>query len=194
MCVLAAKHILMLNIWTDRINVTTDSHGKCVSNMLVMLRDTEIRSFGVFSLQMLVSNSNIGIIHLISTHVHKGRSCPGSTSDEAWKVVTLSDVFIYLFGRLSCANIDGSSSTHQIAYWNALSRPPRCQNLFKTLSLFCNGTTFPSHQTTAQRRSHNNNPSWDMESLVKYNALGHKRAASSIQSQGCFKLFHYHWQ
>lgn len=103
-------------------------------------------------------------------------------------------MFIYLFGRLSCANIDGSSSTHQIAYWNALSRPPRCQNLFKTLSLFCNGTTFPSHQTTAQRRSHNNNPSWDMESLVKYNALGHKRAASSIQSQGCFKLFHYHWQ
>lgn len=99
------------------------------------------------------------------------------------------------FGWLSCAksNTEGSSSTYQIKYWNALWRVPQCQNLFKTLFFFCNGMIFPSHQTTVLRRSHNNNPSWDMESLVRYNALGHKRAISSIQSQGCFKLFHYHY-
>lgn len=30
------------------------------------------------------------------------------------------------------------------------------------------------------------------ESLVSHNALGHKRAVLSIQSQGCSKLLHYH--
>lgn len=99
--------------------------------------------------------------------------------------------FIYFFW-MSCADIEESLSAYQIEYLNALWRVPRCQNLFRPLFFFCNRIIFPSHQTTVQCRSHNNNPSWDMESLVKYNTLGHKRAVSSIQSQGCFKLFPYH--
>lgn len=117
--------------------------------------------------------------------VQLGSSCPGLT----WRGAS-QKLFIYLLDVL-CKH--WTSSAFQIEFLNTSWKVPQCHKLLRTLFFFCNGMIFLSHQTTGLCWSRNNNPSWDMESLVKYNALGHKRAASSIQSQGCFKLFPYHY-